>query len=160
MAGNQDPVKEAFQILSNVKDFAFPGRQQYLHPYVMLSALLTHAPTLSGKTEVARDIIEGTRADLTGGLVALTDYFWTSLLVPRIDPHYFHQLISAVRSQGGKTPTPSEHPSRRAESLEYRAAAGRLNQGEKMRLSAKYCGDKRLFDAVGFVVLSADSMTV
>jgi hypothetical protein len=39
---------------------------------------------------------------------------------------------NTVRSQGGKTPVPSDHPSRPVESFEQRIVTGRLNQREKV----------------------------
>src|SRR5438045_1722429 len=79
----QDAVHQAFQILARVKDQPFADRQDYLHPFTFLSALLTHAPTLSGKAEIANDIVTSDNANLVSSLARLTDYFWTSLLIPR-----------------------------------------------------------------------------
>lgn len=89
MTATQVSVDRASQILARIKDHSFSGRQQYLHPYFLLSALLTHAPTPSGKMEIANDIINSDGPDLVAALTRLTDYFWTSLLVPRI-----HRIFS------------------------------------------------------------------
>lgn len=86
MTTTQASVDRAFQTLERIKNRAFSGRQQCCHPSVLLAALLTHAPTLSGKSEIASEIINCANYDLVGALIRLTDYFWTSLLVPRIYP--------------------------------------------------------------------------
>ena len=71
--------------------------------------------------------------------------------------HFFF-LIVLVRSQCGKTPTPSDHPSRRGETLDFRAVNGRLNQREKVRNLCDLSYN-RLFVVVYIAVLSLASMT-
>jgi len=66
-------------------------------------------------------------------------------------------LTVLVRSQGGKTPTPSDHPSRRGESLDFRAVTGRLNQREKV-VALFDISHARLSVGLFIVVLSAVNM--
>jgi hypothetical protein len=76
---DHDYLPDAVALLDTIKSHKFPSRPSYLHPYTLLTALLTHAPT---KHEIAKDIIDNAADDLVGGLCRLTDYFWTTLLVP------------------------------------------------------------------------------
>jgi hypothetical protein len=77
-------MTEAIQILDTVQDFVFPDRPEYLHPYTMLKALLTHAPAETAKQDIAKNIIESTvEGNIVTGLTNLTDYWWATLLVPR-----------------------------------------------------------------------------
>ena len=110
----------------------------YLHPYLILTALLLHAPSVAGKTELAHDILAETKDDLVTRLTKLTDYYFCNLLVPCILSSFIFFLIVLVRSQGEKTPTPSDHPSRRGETLDFRAINGRLNQREKLEIIIVY----------------------
>jgi len=82
---DSDHLSEATRILNIWKDTELLGRPSYLHPYTLLTALITHAPTPDGKQEIAKDVIES-EAKGFNGLVQLTDYFWTTLLVPRVFP--------------------------------------------------------------------------
>jgi hypothetical protein len=77
-----DSLTEAFDVLNKVKEHDFSHRAAHLHPYTMLTALLTHAPA---KHEIAKDIIDNSSVgdDIETRLTNLTDYFWTNLLVPR-----------------------------------------------------------------------------
>lgn len=76
-------IPEALQILNSVQDSVFVDRPIYLHPYTMLTALLIYAPTETAKQEIAKDIIDITANDgTTAGLIKLTDYWWTTLLIP------------------------------------------------------------------------------
>lgn len=77
-------MTEAFQILDTAQGLAFPDRPGYLHPYTILTALLTHAPVEEAKEKIAKDIVENTAdGDIVAGLMNLADYWWTTLLVPR-----------------------------------------------------------------------------
>ena len=83
MATADDYMAEAIQILDTIKDYEFLDRPEYLHPYPMLKALLIHAPAETAKQEIAKDIIDNTvDRDILEGLISLTDYWWTTLLVP------------------------------------------------------------------------------
>jgi len=86
MTTQRQYVPEATAILNAIKDRDIPQRPSYRHPYTLLTALLTHAPTQSSQNEIAKDIIDNAdrEDDILNGLVALTDYFWTALLVPCI----------------------------------------------------------------------------
>jgi len=76
-------VPEAFSVLKTIEDHEFPDRARHLHPYTMLTALMIHAPTETAKQEIAKDIIDNTAdGDILAGLTSLTDYWWTTLLVP------------------------------------------------------------------------------
>lgn len=127
-----DIVDEAHQLLQALRDISFPSRPYYLHPYTLLTALLQYAPVPEGKSEIANDILTQTQDDLVERLTKLTDYFFSNLLLPCNPLMTILSLTYIVRAQGGRTPTPSEHPSRRGESLDYRAAHGRLSQREKV----------------------------
>ena len=74
-------VDEAFNVLSDLKNHPFPNRPHYLHPYLVLSALLLHAPSVAGKTGLAQDILAETEDDLVTRLTKLTDYYFCNLLV-------------------------------------------------------------------------------
>jgi hypothetical protein len=77
-------VTEAFQILDTVQGLVLPDRPGYLHPYMILTELLTHAPAEIAKQEIAKDIVENAAdGDIVAGLIKLTDCWWTTLLVPR-----------------------------------------------------------------------------
>ena len=76
-----DYLSEATRILNEYKDTDIAGRPSYLHPYTLLTALLAHAPNQAGRQEIAKDIVNSAENDLSG-LVQLTDYFWSALLVP------------------------------------------------------------------------------
>ena len=77
-------MTEAFQVLGTIQGFVFPGRPGYLHPYTILTALLTHAPAETAKQDIAMGIVESAaEGDIVAGLMNLTNYWWTSLLVPR-----------------------------------------------------------------------------
>src|SRR5271169_4423932 len=69
-------VARAFEVLDKIKDHDFRNRASYLHPYTMLTALLTHAPS---KQEIAKDVLQNSHPEK---LCQLTDYFRTNLLVP------------------------------------------------------------------------------
>ena len=79
---DSDHLSEATRILNIWKDTELPGSPSYLHPYTLLTALITHAPTPEGKQEIAKDVVDN-GAKGFNGLIQLTDYFWTTLLVPR-----------------------------------------------------------------------------
>lgn len=80
---SDDYIPEATQILNNVKDFVFTDRPEYLHPYKVLRALITHAPSDSAKQEIARDIVDNTtQEDPVKGLTDITEYWWKMLPVP------------------------------------------------------------------------------
>ena len=87
-------LTEALQVLGTVQGFVFPGRPEYLHPYTILTALLTHVPSEAAKQELAMGIVEtAADGDILAGLLNLTDYWWTSLLVPRNSIYPFHCLL-------------------------------------------------------------------
>jgi len=81
---DNDDVSEALGILNSIRDYVIRDRPKYLHPYTMLTALLTHAPAASAKQEIAKDIVRcrNTEEETLRGLIDLTDYWWTTLLVP------------------------------------------------------------------------------
>jgi hypothetical protein len=86
MAAESNYLSEATAILNAVKDHAYTQRPSYQHPYILLTALLTHAPSESGRKEIAKDIVDNAANEdgIFNGLIRLTNYFWTSLLVPCI----------------------------------------------------------------------------
>ena len=142
---DQDIVSAAWAVIGAIQNQELPNRPAHLHPHRMLSALLTHAPTESAKREIAKDIVDnrgGGGQELMAGLIELTDYFWTALLVPcnhavplichTLFYIFLYGLTTLVRSQGGKTPAPSEHPSKPAETFDQRVTTGRLSQREKV----------------------------
>jgi hypothetical protein len=75
-------LEEASKVLNKIKDHDFSHRAAHLHPYKLLTALLTHAPA---NHEIAKDIIDNDREgnDVDAQLARLADYFWTNLLIPR-----------------------------------------------------------------------------
>jgi hypothetical protein len=76
-------MTEAFQILDTVQDLVFPDQPGCLHPYTILTALLTHAPAEKAQEAIAKDIVENTTdGDVVTGLMTITNYWWTTLLVP------------------------------------------------------------------------------
>jgi hypothetical protein len=154
---DMDTIDEAFSVINDLKELSLPSRPQYLHPYLVLTALLQHAPSVAGKTELARDILADTEDDPITRLTKLTDYYFCNLLVACTSSPFISFLTVLVRSQGGKTPTPSDHPSRRGESLDFRAVNGRLNQREKVATHSDI-SHTRLFVGVVIVVLSAVNM--
>jgi hypothetical protein len=99
-------MTEAIQILNTVQDFIFPGRHEYLHPYTVLKALLTHAPSETAKQDIARNIIEITaEGDIVAGLTDLTDYWWTTFLVPRKFLYPLQYLLMKSAERRRKIPT-------------------------------------------------------
>lgn len=94
----QDILSAAWAIVDAIEKHELPSRPAYLHPHKMLSALLTHAPTDSGKREIAKDIVDNgmTGRDAMTGLIELTEYFWTALLVPCNPPHSLYSLSYLV----------------------------------------------------------------
>jgi len=82
-------VVEATAILQAIKDHDIPQRPSYRQPYTVLTALLTHAPSQSAQNEIAKDIVHNAADE--DGLVQLTDFFWTALLVP-CNPSFFGSL--------------------------------------------------------------------
>lgn len=80
---SKDYIPKAIQILNAVKDFRFTDRPEYVHPYKVLTALITYAPSAGAKQEIAKDIVDNSsQEDLVKGLTDLTDYWWKTLLVP------------------------------------------------------------------------------
>ena len=75
-------LEEALEVLNKIKDHDFSHRAAHIHPYKLLTALLTHAPA---KHEIAKDIIDNGKGgdDIETRLARLADYFWTNLLIPR-----------------------------------------------------------------------------
>src|SRR5205085_6677190 len=133
---DQDIISAAWTIIGAIQDQDLPNRPAHLHPHRMLFVLLTHALTESAKWEIAKDIVNNSCAgpELMAGLIELTEYFWTTFLVPcnHPVPLICQVLTTLVRSQGGNTPIPSDHPSRSAETFEQCIITGRLSQREKV----------------------------
>ena len=129
---SHDYLPEAIQILNTVKDLYFTDRPEHVHPYKVLTALIEYAPSTGAKREIARDIVENAnQGDLVQGLTDLTDYWWTSLLVPCNILHFILDYLWKVRAQGGKSQPPADHPSRHLD-LEHRMVTGRLDNREKV----------------------------
>src|SRR5438876_8632264 len=102
---DMNTIDEAFDVLNDLKDLSLPSRPHYLHPYLVLTALLHHAPSVAGKAELARDILAETEDDPITHLTKLTDYYFCNLLVACTSSPFISFLTILVRSQGGKTPT-------------------------------------------------------
>jgi hypothetical protein len=81
MASSQHIIDEAYRVLETLQELSFPNRPPYLHPYNLLIALLHHAPALTGKIEIAKDILAQTQDDLITRLTNLADYFFYNLLL-------------------------------------------------------------------------------
>ena len=85
MTMSDNHVPQAIEILNSVRDIEFEDRPAYLHAYKLRSALLIYAPSESAKQEIAKDILKvdiTADRDTISDLTSLTDYWWTTLLVP------------------------------------------------------------------------------
>jgi len=131
-------IDAAFALLDTIREELLCDRPHYRQPHIVLTALLTHAPTYSGKENIAKDILAETDDDeRLSYLTRLTDYYFTNLLIACIHPTSI-VTNDLVRSQGRRTPAPSDHPSRPGETLDYRTVLGRLNQHEKVAPTPSY----------------------
>jgi hypothetical protein len=80
-----DHIALASEILEHLRGYAIPDRPFCsLHPYTLLKPLLTHAPSESGKENIAKDIIHNFKTDFTTtSLTRLADDWWTYFFNPR-----------------------------------------------------------------------------
>jgi len=99
----------AQEVLDRLRHIPFLDRPPARQPYVLLSAVLENALTPSS---IAQDILRAITGDsntFIPNLQRLTDYYYTTLLVPRFSSLMFYLIV--VRREGGKTPAMSDHPS-------------------------------------------------
>jgi hypothetical protein len=74
-------IETALDVLNGLENLHLPNRPPYLHPYLVLTALLHHAPSIEGKMGLAQDILAETEDDIITRLTKLTDYYFCNLLV-------------------------------------------------------------------------------
>jgi len=79
----------AQEVLDRIRHIPFPDRPPARQPYVLLSALLENALTPSSIAEDILGAITGDPNAFIPNLERLTDYYYTTLLVPCISSLMF-----------------------------------------------------------------------
>ncbi|KIM32603.1 hypothetical protein M408DRAFT_326386 [Serendipita vermifera MAFF 305830] len=85
----------------------------------LLLAILKFAPTDNGRTSIAAHIVQSVGPNNISELNQLANSYWTNIIVP-------------IRSAGGKTPAPSQNPSRgdpHGGEIPFNVESAKRNQG-------------------------------
>jgi len=87
-SGDDTDSDVALQLLGDMRSQTFPRLILSIHPIDIMTSLLSRAPTVTGKLNVANDILHCAKGpdDVPESLTKLAEFYFNNLLVYSISP--------------------------------------------------------------------------